>query len=35
MPAPLDIWEPGQEALLDDQKLILMGDRSVVILVGK
>ena len=35
MPAPQDIWEPGCEAELDDQRSILLGARSVVILVGK
>ncbi|MBD3883471.1 glycogen debranching protein GlgX [Phormidium tenue FACHB-886] len=32
---PQDIWEPGKEPLLKDQSKILMGDRSVVILVGR
>jgi glycogen operon protein len=35
VPAPHDIWEPGKEAELDDQRSILVGDRSVLILVGK
>ncbi|HSN77496.1 MAG TPA: alpha-amylase family glycosyl hydrolase, partial [Anaerolineae bacterium] len=30
-----DIWEPGQEPLLADQGGLLVGDRSVVVLVGK
>jgi isoamylase len=30
-----DIWEPGQEPLLDNQGGLLVGDRSVVIMVGK
>ena len=33
--SPDDCWEPGSEPLLDNQKEMLMGDRSVVILVGK
>jgi glycogen operon protein len=32
---PEDAWPPGSEALLPDQSQILVGDRSVVILVGK
>lgn len=34
-PSPNDIWEPGKEPILDNQHGILLGDRSVVILVGK
>jgi isoamylase len=34
-PSPEDIWEPGNEPLLSDQHGLLVGDRSVVILVGK
>jgi isoamylase len=34
-PAPQDIWEPGQEPLLENQSGILLGDRSVVVLIGK
>jgi isoamylase len=34
-PAPQDIWEPGQEPLLETQSGILLGDRSVVVLIGK
>ena len=34
-PPPEDIWEPGNEPLLSDQHGLLVGDRSVVILVGK
>jgi isoamylase len=34
-PSPDDIWEPGKEPLLSNQHGILLGDRSVVILVGK
>lgn len=33
--SPDDIWEPGKEPLLSNQYGILLGDRSVVILVGK
>jgi glycogen operon protein len=35
MPAPLDICDPGEEIELDDQRLFLVGGRSVSILVGK
>jgi glycogen operon protein len=35
MPAPDDIWKPGQEPLLADQDGLVIGDRAVVILVGK
>jgi isoamylase len=35
MPSPEDIHEPGHEALLDDQTHVLLGGRSVVVLVGK
>lgn len=34
-PAPLDSWAPGTEPVLENQHGILLGDRSVVILVGK
>ncbi len=34
-PSPEDIWTPGQEPLLSDQNGLLVGDRSVVILVGR
>jgi glycogen operon protein len=34
-PAPNDSWAPGTEPQLEDQSGILLGDRSVVILVGK
>jgi glycogen operon protein len=30
-----DIWQPGSEPLLDNQTGMLLGERSVVILVGK
>lgn len=32
---PEDNWEPGCESLLDNQQEILVGSRSVIILVGK
>jgi glycogen operon protein len=34
-PSPEDSWEPGQEPVLENQHGLLLGDRSVVILVGK
>jgi glycogen operon protein len=34
-PSPEDVWETGHEPLLENQNGILLGDRSVVILVGK
>ncbi len=34
-PTPEDIWEPGSEPLLSEQHGLLIGPRSVVILVGK
>ncbi|MBE9169709.1 glycogen debranching protein GlgX [Pleurocapsales cyanobacterium LEGE 06147] len=33
--SPEDSWEPGTEPLLENQTGLLLGDRSVVILVGK
>lgn len=35
MPAPNDIYEPGAEPLTDNQHEILLGPRSIIILVGK
>jgi glycogen operon protein len=35
VPSPNDICEPGQELLLENQSGLLVGDRSVVILLGK
>jgi isoamylase len=35
MAASEDIWQPGTEPLLKNQSEILLGDRSVVILIGK
>jgi glycogen operon protein len=32
---PEDSWEIGSEPLLSDQNGMLLGDRSVVILIGK
>lgn len=32
---PEDSWKPGSEPVLENQQGLLMGDRSVVILVGK
>ncbi len=34
-PHPEDIWEVGSEPVLGDQSGLLIGDRSVVVLVGK
>jgi len=34
-PPTQDSWEPGTEPLLEEQSGLLIGDRSVVILVGK
>ena len=33
--APADIAEPGKEPLIDSQKEILVGPRSIIILVGR
>lgn len=35
MPAPEDIYPPGAEPLLNDQTRFLVGNRSVVVLVGR
>jgi glycogen debranching enzyme GlgX len=35
MPSPQDIWEPGFEPRLDDQRRFMVGPRSVVILLGR
>lgn len=35
MEPPEDIWEPGQEPLLQEQSWIMVRDRAVVILVGR
>ena len=33
--APNDIFEPGEEALIDGQSEVLVGPRSIIILVGR
>jgi glycogen operon protein len=35
MPSPDDIFEPGQEPLIDNQREVLVGPRSIIILVGR
>jgi glycogen operon protein len=35
MPAPEDAFEPGQEPPLEAQDHMLVGPRSVVVLVGR
>jgi glycogen operon protein len=35
VPSPEDIWQCGQEPLLNDQSNILVGERSTVVLVGR
>jgi glycogen operon protein len=35
MPAPDDICEPGSEPLTDNQQEVLLGPRSIILLVGK
>ena len=35
MAPPFDIWEPGKEKLIDNQHEILVGPRSVTILIAK
>ncbi|NDJ60517.1 MAG: glycogen debranching protein GlgX [Chloroflexi bacterium] len=35
MPSPQDIAEPGTEPILSDQSAVLLGDRSIMILVGR
>ena len=35
MNAPEDIFEPGQEPVIDNQHEVLVGPRSIIILVGK
>jgi isoamylase len=35
MPSPEDSWAPGSEPRLEDQHGLLVGDRSVVVLVGR
>ena len=35
MASPDDVWEPGTEPALEEQSWIMVGERSVVILVGR
>jgi glycogen operon protein len=35
MESPADITEPGKEPLIDSQQEILVGPRSIIVLVGK
>lgn len=35
VPSPADIQTPGQEPVMDDQRHVLVGGRSVIVLVGK
>jgi glycogen operon protein len=35
MPTPEDIWETGQEPLLEEQSGLFVGNRAVAILIGK
>ncbi len=35
MPAPADVWEPGTEPALAEQRYILASDRSVIVLFAK
>ena len=35
MVAPEDIFEPGEEPILDNQHEVLVGPRSIIILVGR
>ena len=35
MPAPEEIWEVGREPLLEEQNFVIVGGRSVVVLVAK
>ncbi len=35
MQPPEDIWEPGTEKILKNQKDVMVGPRSVVVIVGK
>ena len=35
MPSPDDIFEPGDEPLVDNQSEVLVGPRSIIILVGR
>jgi glycogen operon protein len=35
MPSPDDIFEPGEEPLTENQHEVLLGPRSIMILVGR
>jgi glycogen operon protein len=35
MPTPEDIFEPDEEPLTENQNEVLVGPRSIIILVGK
>lgn len=35
MPSPQDVWETGNEPVVDDQGHFFMGPRSTIILVGR
>ena len=35
MPSPQDCWAPGSEPVLGEQSWIMVGSRSIVILVGR
>jgi len=35
MPSPEDIFGPGKEPLVESQHEVLVGPRSIIILVGK
>jgi glycogen operon protein len=35
VPTPKDISEPGQELLVESQQEVLVGPRSIIILVGR
>jgi glycogen operon protein len=35
MPSPDDIFEPGEEPVIENQHEVLVGPRSIIILVGK
>ncbi len=35
MPAPKDVWEPGQEPELSDQGKLSVGGRSIIVLTGR
>jgi len=35
MPAPQDIFEPGKEPVIENQREVLVGPRSIIVLVGR